>query len=288
MAGAFGPRTLREPRHGECARCGSAFVGMRNKRYCSANCKRLVWAQKQRARLREVEGRPLHSARGRTKRKCIVCHEAFIGHKDAKYCSRSCGDRFRRRGRLDYERERTRAYYAANAQRLSDQRKSNEHRQHVRDYMREYRIRNRDKLRAYQRDYRRKNPDKYRAWQRRHDDRFRELRREASRRWRKEHPASHAHVAAARRARELAAPGKHTLSEWLALLERCNFRCAYCGRQTPGLTRDHDVPLIRGGSHAIDNIRPACARCNSKKGRSTGDEFRARLARDAGHSWFTA
>jgi 5-methylcytosine-specific restriction endonuclease McrA len=67
------------------------------------------------------------------------------------------------------------------------------------------------------------------------------------------------------------------------LLEQCNFRCAYCGRQSAQLTRDHDVPLIRGGNHRIDNTRPACARCNSKKGRSTGDEFRARLARDAGH-----
>ena len=283
MAGAVGPRTFRDPLHGKCARCGSPFVGMRNKRYCSANCKRLLWDQKRRARLRVADGRALHSTPGRTERRCIVCQKTFVGHRDAKYCSRSCGDRFRRPGRADYDRARCRVYYAGNAHRISARRKGKEQRQHAREYMRDYRSRNRDRFKAYQREYRQKNPDKFRKWQRRYDERFRELRREANRRWRKEHPAAHAHVAAARRARELAAPGNHTLSEWLALLERCNFRCTYCGRQSGRLTRDHDVPLIRGGSHGIDNIRPACARCNSKKGRNTGDEFRARLARDARH-----
>ena len=254
---------------------------MRGKRYCSQACKGRRWRNALR-KSRSNEGRRPprpRSSYGKTQGNCVMCGASFIGHRDRLFCSQRCVDTRRRANNPEHERERNRRYQQQNRSRLVAYRKAN--RAHGREYARQYRALNREKLKAHQREYRRKNPDKFREWQRCHDERFRELRREASRRWRKDHPASHAHVAAARRAREFAAPGKHTLSEWLALLERCNFRCAYCGEQSGRLTRDHDVPLIRGGSHAIANIRPACARCNSKKGRRTGDEFRARLAREA-------
>lgn len=46
---------------------------------------------------------------------------------------------------------------------------------------------------------------------------------------------------------------------------------------------DHRIPLARGGSNSIDNILPACGRCNRRKHLMTEAEFRARLAaeRDA-------
>ena len=189
-----------------------------------------------------------------------------------------CADAARSGTRREYDSRRNRTWRLQNKARLSAKRKAN--REQGREYARRYRVLNRETLKAYQREYRRMNPEKFRQWQRRYDEKFHELRREANRRWRKENPELHAHVVAARRARELSAPGKHALVEWLALLERCNYRCTYCGVQSGRLTRDHDVPLIRGGGHAISNITPACARCNSKKGRSTGDEFRARLMRE--------
>ena len=43
-----------------------------------------------------------------------------------------------------------------------------------------------------------------------------------------------------------------------------NPRCAYC--PAPATTADHIVELDRGGDHSLENLRPACHRCNSTKG----------------------
>ena len=40
-------------------------------------------------------------------------------------------------------------------------------------------------------------------------------------------------------------------------------RCYYCGAEWSEL--DHYVPIKDGGSHSIDNLRPACATCNNAK-----------------------
>lgn len=54
-------------------------------------------------------------------------------------------------------------------------------------------------------------------------------------------------------------------AEWQKLLNRFNHRCAYCGA-AGSMEKDHVIPLIRGGRHAIANILPACANCNRRKG----------------------
>lgn len=65
--------------------------------------------------------------------------------------------------------------------------------------------------------------------------------------------------------RQARALGTHTASEWAARQEEHGGLCAYC-RTRPGSTKDHVVPVSRGGSDAIENIVPACAPCNSSKG----------------------
>lgn len=55
------------------------------------------------------------------------------------------------------------------------------------------------------------------------------------------------------------------LSEWIALIEGFNFRCACCG-QTGKLTMDHIRPLARGGRHRIVNLQPLCWPCHKAKG----------------------
>lgn len=71
-----------------------------------------------------------------------------------------------------------------------------------------------------------------------------------------------------KRSRDLAAArniGTHTESDWLALKLRYRNRCAYCGRRR-SLTKDHIVPISTpGSSDAIENLRPACRPCNSRK-----------------------
>lgn len=80
-----------------------------------------------------------------------------------------------------------------------------------------------------------------------------------------------------RRARKAAAGPTHTLAEWR---EKCALfanLCAYCGEAKP-LTRDHKIPLSRGGTDDITNILPACRSCNCKKRTRTADEFLAMVS----------
>jgi 5-methylcytosine-specific restriction endonuclease McrA len=79
-----------------------------------------------------------------------------------------------------------------------------------------------------------------------------------------------------RRIREARAPGSHSEEQWQALLMRFKFRCVRCrvhARATREgfLTRDHVIPLVKGGSHDISNIQPLCKSCNSRKGTQIQD-----------------
>jgi 5-methylcytosine-specific restriction endonuclease McrA len=58
--------------------------------------------------------------------------------------------------------------------------------------------------------------------------------------------------------------GSHTIQEWLDKKAQYNDRCAYCGKNKP-LTKDHIIPLSKGGSNNIGNIVPACMGCNRRK-----------------------
>lgn len=62
----------------------------------------------------------------------------------------------------------------------------------------------------------------------------------------------------------MGAEGSHTAAEWIALKEKQKNRCHYCSKKCK-LTKDHVIPLVRGGSNYITNIVGACQPCNSKK-----------------------
>lgn len=78
-----------------------------------------------------------------------------------------------------------------------------------------------------------------------------------------------------RRARLAEAEGSFTTAEWEAL--KAHYAsCPDCGRAwgdispLPGrssvITRDHIIPVSKGGRNDISNLRPLCYSCNSKKG----------------------
>lgn len=64
----------------------------------------------------------------------------------------------------------------------------------------------------------------------------------------------------------------HAVQEWLDKCALLGNVCIYCGEAKP-LTVDHKIPLTRGGTNNIENIVPACASCNSRKGTKTAREF---------------
>jgi 5-methylcytosine-specific restriction endonuclease McrA len=56
-----------------------------------------------------------------------------------------------------------------------------------------------------------------------------------------------------------------TLADWVSRLKSFNGRCGYCREQTDRLELEHILPLAGGGAHTLDNVIPACARCNNLK-----------------------
>lgn len=67
-----------------------------------------------------------------------------------------------------------------------------------------------------------------------------------------------------RRTRLCGCTTHHTRQEWENKKKSYNYTCAYCGKQTK-LTKDHVIPLSKGGNDNIENIVPSCQSCNSRK-----------------------
>jgi 5-methylcytosine-specific restriction endonuclease McrA len=63
------------------------------------------------------------------------------------------------------------------------------------------------------------------------------------------------------------------------LFARDRYRCQYCGRTAielkprEGLTRDHLIPLSRGGTNDWSNVVTACAPCNTRKANRLPEEI---------------
>jgi 5-methylcytosine-specific restriction endonuclease McrA len=69
------------------------------------------------------------------------------------------------------------------------------------------------------------------------------------------------------------------------LFARDDYRCQFCGRagndlrHRECLTRDHLVPISRGGTNEWTNVVTACSTCNTRKGNRLPDECSMRPLR---------
>ena len=67
------------------------------------------------------------------------------------------------------------------------------------------------------------------------------------------------------------------------LFARDRYTCQYCGRHKRELghreflTRDHLLPICRGGDNSWENVTTACTRCNHKKANRTPEEAHMHL-----------
>jgi 5-methylcytosine-specific restriction endonuclease McrA len=92
-----------------------------------------------------------------------------------------------------------------------------------------------------------------------------ERERERSRQWRANNPEARALQHLRRKARLACCDHRRvTPGEWLAVVRHYGDCCAYCGARGK-VVRDHVIPIVRGGRHAIGNLLPACVTCNSSK-----------------------
>ena len=149
--------------------------------------------------------------------------------------------------------------------------------------------------RAYGRDWMKRNPEKardaMRRWRARHPEEHKRARdgwdaahpesaNARRNRYRRAHPEVRRVIWQLRRARLAGAGGKFTAKEWADLVLQYQGKCAYDGAAGP-LQPDHRIPLALGGSNTIENILPACGRCNRRKHLMSEADFRAQLAREA-------
>lgn len=106
-----------------------------------------------------------------------------------------------------------------------------------------------EQSREWKRDYKKRNPEMYRQRTQVHSNHQRALRigRESSFHW----------------------------IDWVDVLERFHYRCAYCGAGDCLLDVEHIEPVFCGGKNIVGNIAPACRPCNAQKFRRTLEEFAA-------------
>lgn len=110
------------------------------------------------------------------------------------------------------------------------------------------------------------NPDKVRDTWIRTYQKNREKHAARSAKWALENPESRAASRDRRRAKEVGAAGSYTREEVRALLREAGRVCFYCRCALKKFHADHFIPLARGGSNTIENIRLSCPSCNYSKG----------------------
>lgn len=117
-------------------------------------------------------------------------------------------------------------------------------------------------------EWKRNNPEKHKISQQAYQDRNREKINAKSAAWRVANPEFGAIYKHRRRARLLGCDEHHTSAEWRAILKAHGNKCYWCsisGTKDNPLSRDHYIPLSKGGSNAARNIVPCCMPCNLKK-----------------------
>jgi hypothetical protein len=62
--------------------------------------------------------------------------------------------------------------------------------------------------------------------------------------------------------------------EWARMKARYRHCCAYCGKRSDELQREHVIPIVRGGRDSIGNSLPACPKCNYRKKTKLLSEWR--------------
>ncbi len=100
--------------------------------------------------------------------------------------------------------------------------------------------------------------------------------RRRDREWAKSHRQYRRSLDSNRRVRHHSARGSCTLQQWIWRVEAHGWRCFYCGKELDErtLTRDHRIPLSKGGCNWPSNLVPSCKSCNCRKSATHPREIR--------------
>lgn len=181
-------------------------------------------------------------------------------------------------------------YYEAHRKELllKDKEYNDNHRDERADYRRGYYINNRDDILikssiyysehreeriAYNRKHYFENYEESMAYQEKYRNAHRDEMRAKDKAYCKANPGKVRNNLSRYRARKAKAPiNDLTVAQWEEILIAYNNRCVYCPdtcwrcrQHKHALTKDHIIPLSKGGAHTARNIVPACRSCNAKK-----------------------
>jgi 5-methylcytosine-specific restriction endonuclease McrA len=137
----------------------------------------------------------------------------------------------------------------------------------VQESMLRFRKNNRERLREKRKDRYRRNAEKERAASRLSRSKVdRNKIRAWAAKWYKANTDKAKQYARRYYARKKGAEGSHTKSEIQGLYQQQQGKCFHCDTDiSTSYHRDHWIPLSRGGSDYIENIRLLCPVCNSRK-----------------------
>lgn len=169
--------------------------------------------------------------------------------------------------------------YCTFCMRQFDRESYQRHREERNEKKRAWRKENPEKVKETKRAWEKENPEKLKAMYKRQGERrnasararyARDPSKKAAshRRWRQAHPERELAVRMRRRARKREARGEVTGEQLAARLEVFGGMCAYCAN-APYEDFDHAIALAKGGTNWPANIRPACKKCNDRKGTNT-------------------
>jgi 5-methylcytosine-specific restriction endonuclease McrA len=182
------------------------------------------------------------------------------------------------------ERQRVRRYRSANREKINANRRqfTLEHPEVSRGYGKAYYHKHKEAERERNRSWQRANRRKIaainkRSYQKHKEKRkaeavaYREKNKEKCKaciaRWIEKHREQYNFRKRKRRVRKAQAVGMHTFAQWMSKVSFYGWKCWYCGigLTMKSLTKDHAIPLTRGGTDYVANLLPSCRKCNSHK-----------------------
>ena len=142
---------------------------------------------------------------------------------------------------------------------------------HLRDWYRKYDRENKKKERKLNTDYSKRQKESRKKWRN----------SKAGKEWIRKNYKKYLPIKLLcnkrRQLRKMGVIGSHTLKEWEDIKRKHEYCCAECGVSEKRLaekwrgtnfnklTKDHVVPISKGGNNKIENIQPLCISCNAKK-----------------------
>ena len=180
-------------------------------------------------------------------------------------------------------KERNRQYYKKNKKKIKERNRQNhinnrerilkrmkqyvdDNKEKITEQRKQHYIENSERIKEEARQYRINNSEQLKQYRIKNRDRTLIIRKQYMQT--RKGKASQQKNNAKRQAREQEIINTLTAEEWIDILKEYKFRCAYCGKEFTLFdreTRDHVIPISKGGDNTKENVVPACRSCNSQK-----------------------